>query len=133
MRLFRAKLQQNKWVQMHRLPRDEGLALIRGLGLSDFPDMCDDYYKVEGGVIAAVPSLLCGMEMHIAFSDKSKVRGSVANFCDVMGGTWWAIIRKERRSVINSAIKAGFKFDRELKGLSVVDNIEREYIALRRG
>lgn len=118
---------------MHRLSRGEGLELIRELGLSEFPDMCDTYHKVEGGVIAAVPSLLGGMEMHIAFSDKSKVRSSVANFCDIMGGTWWAIIRKERRSVINSAIKSGFKINRELKGFSVVDNIEREYIALRRG
>ena len=118
---------------MYRLARGEGLSLIRELGLNEFPDMCNDYYKVDGGVIASVPSLLGGMEMHIAFDDKSKVRGSVANFCDTMGGTWWAIIRKERRSVINSAIKAGFKLDRELKGFSVVDNIEREYIALRRG
>mgnify|MGYP000677749505 CR=1 FL=1 len=118
---------------MRQLTRKEGLRLIREFGLPEFPDMCDRYYKVEGGVIAAVPSLLGDMEVHIAFSDKSKARGSLTSFCDIMGGTWWAIVRKERRSVINTAIKSGFEPNRELKGVSVVDNKEREYVALRRG
>lgn len=117
---------------MHKVGRDTGNQIIREL-LPDFPDVYDNYYLVDGGIIAFRPCRFGGNELHIAFNDKSKVRSEVSRFCDIMGGTWWAIIRKERQSVINSSLKAGFIYEANFKGSSIVDNIEREYVALKRG
>lgn len=118
---------------MHKVGRRTGLQTIREFGLSEFPDCYEDYYLVDGGIIAVRPCQFGGMEMHVAFNEPHKVRLSVSKFCDFAGGTWWAIIRSNRQSVINSSLKAGFVIERKFKGSSIVDNIEREYIALKRG
>lgn len=118
---------------MYKVGRNTGLQTIREFGLPDFPDIYDDYYFVDGGIIAARPCQFGGNEMHIAFNEPHKARLSVPKFCDFVGGTWWAIIRTNRQSVINSTLKAGFTLERKFKGSSIVDNIERDYVALRRG
>lgn len=118
---------------MHELGRLTGNQMIREFGLAEFPNVDAKYYLVDGGVIAAMNCRFGGMEMHIAFQDKSLVRSSVSKFCDAVGGVWWAIIRCDKKSVINSAIKSGFEFQFNFKGCSIVDNLEREYVALKRG
>lgn len=118
---------------MHELGRNAGNQMIREFGLTEFPNINAKYYLVDGGVIATTGCRFGGMEMHIAFQDKSMVRNSVSKFCSEIVGPWWALIRSDRKSVINSAIKSGFEFQFNFKGCSIVDNIEREYVALKRG
>lgn len=118
---------------MHKLDRNKGNQLIRELGLSDFPDVDVDYFLMEGGVIAKVKSIFGGHELHIAFHDRTKVRQECDKLCSYFGGTWWAIIRSEKKSVVNAAKKIGFTYEGRFKGCSIADNVEREYVALKRG
>lgn len=113
--------------------RNSGLQTIREFGLTDFPDAYDDYYLVDGGVVAVGPCRFGGKELHIAFNEPHKARLSIPKLCDFLGGTWWAIIRTNRKSVINSCLKVGFTLEKRFNGFSIVDNVEREYIALKRG
>ncbi len=118
---------------MIKLGKEVGNQMIRELGLAGFPKGYADYYLMDGGVIAALKSKFGGNEMHIAFNEKEKARGECERFCNHFGGVWWAIIRHEKISTINCAKKIGFKYSGKFKGLSVQDNKEREYVALKRG